>query len=843
LRETLETGSRNVDVIVYPVNRQLWGVTLRTNTFEDTIQPLARGVPVNLPNAWVRLRRNGDAITAYYGTNGTTWIDSYSVNLAFPQKVLVGPATTSNNNAEGGEVEVSYKNFSEVAFPGATIAITQQPVNTTAGAGRTATFSVNAQVTGAPQSELGYQWQKNGATISGASAASYTTPPLAPEDDGANFRVVLSIPGIPDMLSDQARLTVTQDSTPPQIVSAFGLSDSPSVGVSFSEVLDPASAAAPGNYGVNGGLQVTAAALSADQKSVALTLSANVAGSTTLTINGVKDLSGNVIAPNTSVQVTILGLKVADVGPVAEPSTVVPLGAGEFDVVAGGADIWGNADTFNFLYEEKAGDFDVKVQVTGEQALAGAVSGVARVSLMVRETLEPGSRNLDLIAYPVSRQLWGVTLRTETDGATAQPVAEGVPVAFPNVWLRLSRKGDQILSYYGTNGVDWIKSISIALPLPQTALVGMATVSANNTVDGRMAASYRSYGNFVPPPDTTPPTLSYAERDPADPTKVTVIFSEAMDSATANSIGNYQINNAINVLSAALAADPTMVVLTTSAISAGANPTLTVNGLRDVANNLIAANSQIAIEVPPGVQPAHQQDAGPDGLLVLEAEHYDSKLAAGGTRWILTAAIPGFSGEGTMIATPNAGRNVNIDISASPRLDFKVNFTKTGTHYVWVRGLGDSAPGASANDSVNVGVDGQLPDTSDRITPFPENAGYVWTAATADSTAATFEVATAGEHVINVWMREDGFIIDKLLITSNSTYQPAGAGPNESPRGGAFSVAIARSGNQLVITWSGAATLQSSDRISGGWEDETNASSPFQITPASGGTRFYRLKQ
>src|SRR5437899_11614807 len=50
--------------------------------------------------------------------------------------------------------------------------ITAQPVNQTVTAGQTATFSVTAAGT-AP---LAYQWQKNGADISGATAASYTTP-------------------------------------------------------------------------------------------------------------------------------------------------------------------------------------------------------------------------------------------------------------------------------------------------------------------------------------------------------------------------------------------------------------------------------------------------------------------------------------------------------------------------------------------------------------------------------------------------------------------------------------------------------------------------------------------
>src|SRR5881396_2233889 len=66
--------------------------------------------------------------------------------------------------------------------------ITTQPANQTVTAGQTATFAVVAAGT-AP---LGYQWQKNGANITGATSASYTTPATTTADSGSTFRVVVS---------------------------------------------------------------------------------------------------------------------------------------------------------------------------------------------------------------------------------------------------------------------------------------------------------------------------------------------------------------------------------------------------------------------------------------------------------------------------------------------------------------------------------------------------------------------------------------------------------------------------------------------------------------------------
>ena len=66
--------------------------------------------------------------------------------------------------------------------------ISTQPGNQTVVARQSATFAVTAGGT-APMS---YQWQKNGASIAGATSASYTTPATTTTDNGSTFRVVVS---------------------------------------------------------------------------------------------------------------------------------------------------------------------------------------------------------------------------------------------------------------------------------------------------------------------------------------------------------------------------------------------------------------------------------------------------------------------------------------------------------------------------------------------------------------------------------------------------------------------------------------------------------------------------
>src|SRR5262249_16754246 len=90
--------------------------------------------------------------------------------------------------------------------------IATQPASTTVTAGQTASFSVSANGT-AP---LSYQWQKNGANISGAPSASYTTPATATSDTGAKFDVIVSN-SVGSVTSSSATLTVNAATAAPAI--------------------------------------------------------------------------------------------------------------------------------------------------------------------------------------------------------------------------------------------------------------------------------------------------------------------------------------------------------------------------------------------------------------------------------------------------------------------------------------------------------------------------------------------------------------------------------------------------------------------------------------------------
>ena len=82
--------------------------------------------------------------------------------------------------------------------------ITVQPADQSVTTGQAATFSVTA--TGSEP--LSYQWQRNGAPISGATDSSYTAAAASNADDGALFTVIVSNP-VGSITSHPARLGVS----------------------------------------------------------------------------------------------------------------------------------------------------------------------------------------------------------------------------------------------------------------------------------------------------------------------------------------------------------------------------------------------------------------------------------------------------------------------------------------------------------------------------------------------------------------------------------------------------------------------------------------------------------
>ncbi len=179
---------------------------------------------------------------------------------------------------------------------------------------------------------------------------------------------------------------------------------------------------------------------------------------------------------------------------------------------------------------------------------------------------------------------------------------------------------------------------------------------------------------------------------------------------------------------------------------------------------------------PNGILPeqigVYQQDAGTNGLVVMEAEGFHEHLPKGGKRWEPSdeTGPSGYSGTSWMRAMPNTGAALTTTgfASQSPRLDYQIDFNRAGTHYIWIRGQGTD----TNDNSVHIGLNSAEAITASNVGDFGTEFG--WKNRNTSNAVLTITVPSVGRHTINVWMREDGFRLDKLLLTSSaeSTFVP-----------------------------------------------------------------------
>jgi glucose/arabinose dehydrogenase len=110
----------------------------------------------------------------------------------------------------GGSTGVVYR----IEYVANAPSITSHPTSRTVSPGAPVTFSVRASGTGT----LRYQWQRNGADISGATSQDYAIASVTTADNGARFRARVTN-DFGNVLSNEAVLTVTSNRGPTATIS------------------------------------------------------------------------------------------------------------------------------------------------------------------------------------------------------------------------------------------------------------------------------------------------------------------------------------------------------------------------------------------------------------------------------------------------------------------------------------------------------------------------------------------------------------------------------------------------------------------------------------------------
>src|SRR5208283_1624146 len=109
-------------------------------------------------------------------------------------------------------------------------------------------------------------------------------------------------------------------------------------------------------------------------------------------------------------------------------------GAGVYSVTASSGDIWGTSDSFQYGYQPLNGNGQIVARVLG---MEGATNGWAKAGVMIRETLDPHSRQAMLVET-VGNGL-AFRWRAEPGGATGNT---GGSVGTAPWWVKVIRYGN-----------------------------------------------------------------------------------------------------------------------------------------------------------------------------------------------------------------------------------------------------------------------------------------------------------------------------------------------------------------------------------------------------------------
>jgi endonuclease/exonuclease/phosphatase family metal-dependent hydrolase len=141
---------------------------------------------------------------------------------------------------------------------------------------------------------------------------------------------------------------------------------------------------------------------------------------------------------------------------------------GSLTAEGAGADIWGSADAFRFVYTTLTGDGSVVTQVTS----AEYVSNWTKAGVMMRETLAPGSRHAAMVVSPGK----GLAFQRRA-GANARSSHTAGGSGKAPYFVKLRRTGSTFTAYKSVDGTNWKTVGSQKITMASTIYVGVVVSS------------------------------------------------------------------------------------------------------------------------------------------------------------------------------------------------------------------------------------------------------------------------------------------------------------------------------------------------------------------------------
>lgn len=478
VRETLAANSRNVMALIFPTNEARNNNTggyefqSRDNTGGGSaaIYPPNPQPAVRLPNAWLRLKRQGDVFTAYSSRNGKDWTSFAVKTLALPQTVYFGMAITSHNTNALATARFHF-NIDRTQpwyYPG-----------------RQDCLACHTNNSGGV---LGFNSQNNNRDHL-FTETGITDNQLRAWNHAGYFNTSIDEENIPNQVkhyalddpnaSAELRMRSYLDSNcahchRPGGVHAFW---------------DGQIETSLGSAGIINGIVQDALGISGAKILVPQSVDKSILYKRMATANEhykMPPLAKNLVDHDAMgvLEEWIEEATQPPADPLPSPWVHADIGTpslagdatfagttGTFIMAASGNDIWNESDNFHFAYQPLNGDGEIVARI---QSLT-PTDPYTKAGLMIRDSTAPNASN----AMVTLMSGVGAQLQYRPSTGAASQFVEG-PAVFAPYYLKLRRQGNVITAYISAVSGGWQQIGTVTLSLGANPLIGMAVTSHND---------------------------------------------------------------------------------------------------------------------------------------------------------------------------------------------------------------------------------------------------------------------------------------------------------------------------------------------------------------------------
>jgi regulation of enolase protein 1 (concanavalin A-like superfamily) len=462
---------------------------------------------------WVRLVRIGNTITASQSADGATWSTVGTDTFTLPGTVFVGLAVSSHSTTTLATATFDQVAISTATVPSITIAdravaegnsgTVNAVLTLTLSAPSSNTVSVGyATAAGTATAGTDYTTTSGTATFAAGATSTTITVPIVGDttvEPDETVLVNLSSPVNATIADPQAVVMITNDDTTalPSITIADRSIAEGNAGTTNAVVTLTLSAASTSVVTV--GYSTAAGTATAETDYTTTSGTATFAAGATSTTISIPIVGDTTVEPNETVLVnltspvnaTIADAQAAvtitndDAAPLPSPWQTQDIGAvgltgsasfasgtNTYSVTGAGADIWGTADAFRYVYQPLTGDGQIVARVATVQNTNVWV----KAGVMIRGDLTAGSAQAMMMVTPGKGNNFQ---RRRVAGGPSTGTA-GAVVTAP-YWVRLVRIGNTITASQSADGATWSTVGTDTFTLPGTVFVGLAVSSHSTT--------------------------------------------------------------------------------------------------------------------------------------------------------------------------------------------------------------------------------------------------------------------------------------------------------------------------------------------------------------------------